>query len=295
MTDIALPSDNHRVGQATAVEQSRAAAEVHAAILVAQQCPRDTQKAKAMMEDSCRQMELAERAFFQFRRGGSPVTGATVHLAKELARCWGNIQYGVQELRRDDGHGQSEMQAFAWDVETNARTSTVFIVPHKRDKKDGPESLTDMRDIYENNANSGARRVRECIFGVLPPWFVQKAKNLCSETIQNGGGKPLADRVSEAIAAFRAMGIKQDQLESRVELPSNAWTAQDVANLGVLWQSIQNGELSKAEEFPPARVTAEQITGSTTEANPEQSTAAESPTDDTGELRPDDPDLFEQG
>ena len=64
-----------RIGQATAVEQSRAIAEVHAAIVVAQQCPRDVQQAIRDMRDSCRQKALAERAFFRYSRGDGPVTG----------------------------------------------------------------------------------------------------------------------------------------------------------------------------------------------------------------------------
>lgn len=115
---IPIPSTTMptRIGQGTAVEQSRAAAEVQAAVVVAQQCPRNIQQAVAEMRESCRQPYLAERAFYRYGRGGSTVTGPSVHLARELARCWGNIQYGLVELRRDDEYGQSEMQAFAWDV-----------------------------------------------------------------------------------------------------------------------------------------------------------------------------------
>lgn len=290
MTDIALPSDNQRVGQATAVEQSRAAAEVHAAILVAQQCPRNVANALSTMEQSCRQHELAERAFFRFPRAGQTVTGASVYLAKELARCWGNVQYGVSELRRDDANAQSEMQAYAWDVETNARTSTVFIVPHKRDKKGGPEVLTDMRDIYENNANAGARRVRECIFGVLPPWYVERAKTICNETIEKGtSDKPLPQRITEAITAFDAIGISTDQMERKLERSSNQWSAHDVAQLGVIYQSIQRGEIAKDDEFPPVRVTTSEIVGDDTEpAEPSESSEWPQPAAPGG----DDTDLF---
>jgi hypothetical protein len=158
---IQLPSERRpaRIGQATAVEQSRAIAEVQAAVIVAQQNPRDTQYALQSMRDSCVNPRLAARAFFAFPRGGERVAGPSIHLARELARIWGNISYGVSEMLRDDDHGQSEMQAYAWDLETNARVATGFIVPHKRDTKRGVKTLTDMRDIYENNANNGARRV----------------------------------------------------------------------------------------------------------------------------------------
>lgn len=248
-----------RIGQGTAVEQSRAVAEVQAAIVVAQQVPRDINSAIAEMRQSCQQMFLAERAFFRYSRGSGNITGASVHLARELARCWGNIQYGLVEMRRDDEFGQSEMQAFAWDVEKNSRNSSTFIVPHKRDQKGGPKQLTDMRDIYENNANNGARRVREAIFAILPPWFVEEAKQICTKTLSDGGGKPLPQRIADAIRAFEGIGIVQDRIETKLGRPSGKWTEHDVAQLLVAFQSIQRGEVTADEEFPLPRVTVDEI------------------------------------
>lgn len=261
---IALPS---RVGQGTAVEQSRAVAEVQSAIVVAQQCPRNIPAAIAQMEDSCRQKHLADRAFYRFNRGGESgnVTGATIHLARELARCWGNVQYGLVEMRRDDDYAQSELQAWAWDVQTNTRVSTTFIVPHKRFSKKGVAVLTDMRDIYESNANNGARRVREMVFSILPPWFVEAAKDLCNATLENGGGVPLAKRISDGIKGFEGIGVTVDQLEAKYG-PSGKWSAHTVAQLGIVYTSIQRGETAKDEEFPPVRVTAEEITASVPKA-----------------------------
>lgn len=256
MTPAPVPA---RVGQGTAVEQSRAVAEVQAAIVVAQQCPRNINAAISEMRQSCTQPFLAERAFFRYSRGGGNITGPSVHLARELARCWGNIQYGLVEMRRDDEFGQSEMQAFAWDVEKNSRNSSTFIVPHKRDQKGGPKQLTDMRDIYENNANNGARRVREAIFAILPPWFVEEAKQLCAKTLQDGGGKPLPQRIADAIRAFEGIGVTQDRIETKFGRPSGKWTEHDVAQLLVAFQSINRGEVSVDDEFPPQRVTVEEI------------------------------------
>lgn len=251
MTLAAAAAAPDRLGQATAVEQSRAIAEVQGAIVVAQQCPRDVQGAIASMRDSCKQSGLADRAFFKFPRGGTSVQGATVYLARELARCWGNIQYGVSELRRDDVHGQSEMQAYAWDVQTNSRVVTTFVVPHMRDKKDGPERLIDMRDIYENNANAGARRVRECIFSILPPWFVEEAKANCMSTLRNGGGVPLPQRIANITAHFAQDGVTVDQLEKKIGRPTGKWTDVDYAQLTITLTSLRNGETTRELEFPP--------------------------------------------
>lgn len=250
-----------KIGQATAVEQSRAVAEVHAAIVVAQQCPRSLTRALAQMRESCAQQALADRAFFRYPRSGSTVSGPSVHLARELARTWGNVQFGIAELVRDDGHGQSEMLAFAWDVETNTRSSNTFIVPHMRDTREGAKQLTDMRDIYENNANNGARRLREAIFSILPPWFVEEAKDLCNKTLTDGGGKPLPQRIADAIRVFGALGVTPGQMEVKVGSARDQWTEHDVAQLGVIYKSLERGEIRKEEEFAPERLTMADLTG----------------------------------
>lgn len=249
--------------QATHIEQSRAIAEVQAAVMVAQGAPRDVARSVAQMRESCAQMALAEQAFFSFPRGGKYVSGPSIHLARELARCWGNIQYGVSELDRNDVEGRSEMQAWAWDVQTNTRSSHTFIVPHKRDKREGPEALTDMRDIYENNANQGARRVREAIFAVLPPWYTTEAEALCQQTLRNGGGKPLSQRIADAVSMFGGIGVAVDQLEESVGRVAAEWTAHDVTTLGTYFKSISRGEATVEELFPRDQaVTVDEIVAS---------------------------------
>ena len=264
----AVPAPSH-IGQATAIEQSRAAAEVAAAVHVAQQNPRDMQKALSEMRESCRQPRLAERAFFRYKRGGGQVTGSTVHLARELARCFGNVQYGIAELRRDDAGGYSEMQAYAWDVERNTRSAQIFVVPHARDTtKDGRKPLTDLRDIYENNANMGARRLRAAIWAILPPWFVDEAEEICNRTLVDGGGKPLTQRVGDALKAFEGKGVTRDQLEQKLGRSSTRWTEHDVAQLLVIFKSLDRGETRVEDEFAPERVTAAEITGTPPARNP---------------------------
>lgn len=248
-----------RLGQGTAVEQSRAVAEVQGAIVVAQQCPRSMTIARTAMQESCKMPRLAERAFFRYSRAGSTISGPSVHLARELARCFGNVQYGINELRRDDEYAQSEMLAWAWDVQMNTRASNTFIVPHKRDKKGGPQKLVDLRDIYENNANMGARRMREAIFSILPPWFVEEAKDLCQATIAQGDGTPLLQRIDGAVAAFQLLDVSLDRLEQKLGRPRAKWNVYDITQLQITHRSIERGEVAIEEEFPQPRVTVDEI------------------------------------
>ncbi len=259
--------------QATVVEQSRAIAEVQGALLVADRRPRDRQKALAEALESCRTQEVATHAFFKFPRGGQSVSGPSIHLARELARCWGNIVYAVVELDRDDGRAMSEMMAYAWDLETNTRSQTQFLVPHKRDKKGGPEVLTDMRDIYENNANMGARRLRECIFAVLPPYLTKAAEEQCFKTLQGGTDeKPLPARINEAVEAFAGIGIDRKRIEARMG-PIAHFTEVDYANLRVTFGSIKRNEVRAEDEFPKVDGLTADALRSASKPQPRQTTA----------------------
>lgn len=245
--------------QATGIEQSRAIAEVQAMVVVAQKLPRNTTAALAAIKEACSVKSLANSAFFSYSRGRETVTGPSIKLATELARCWGNFNYGVSELSRDDEAGVSEMIAFAWDVQTNVRSSTTFLVPHKRDKRGGPEQLIDLRDIYENNASNAARRLREMILRALPTWLVEDAKAWCWQTIDKGEGElPMDRRILRSVEAMQRLGVSLDRLEG-VHGPTSTWTPLLLSQLHVAFLSIQRGELNAEEAFPI--VTASKLAG----------------------------------
>ena len=236
-------------GQATQVEQARAIAEVRAAVMIAMDRPRDRTAAISEMREVCSIPALAERAFFRVPRGSQHVNGESIHLARELARCWGNIDYGVKELARDDAKGQSELLAFAWDLQTNARSEITFIIPHIRGRNNS--RLTGTQEIYENNASFAGRRLREAIFAVLPVWFKTEAAEICHKTLAEGGGKTLIQTVADLRLAFEdEFGISARQLEQKRGRRIDEFLPEDVAALRVIFGSLKRGEVTIAEEFP---------------------------------------------
>lgn len=237
------------ISQATAIEQQRAIAEVQAAVVVAQNCPRDIGRAEADMYDSCGRTAMAEQAFYAVDNRG---TGPSVHLMRELARIWGNVQFGVNELARNDDKGESEVQAWAWDVQTNTRSSRTFIVPHQRMKRGARVDLTDLQDIYLNNQNIGARAVRECIATVLPRWYTETAQDVCRQTLEVGDGEPLVERINNMINGFDAIGISVKQMEARLGKPRDKWNAGDIAQMKIAYTSVTRDGYDKDELFPPA-------------------------------------------
>jgi hypothetical protein len=208
-------------------------------------------RAWAEMEASCHRLGLASRAFYSVKNRGN---GPTVHLARELARIWGNLDYGVHELSRDDERGMSEIRAYAWDQQTNVRSSRTFQVPHRR--MGGGAKLTDLTDIYLNNQNIGARAVRECILSALPADFVEDAKGALREDDREGRRQPLTKRITDMASAFKsAYGVTVRR--SRAPRPqARAVDGRRRRRPGVVFRTIERHETTVDEEFPPERVTA---------------------------------------
>jgi len=248
---ITLPNQNP-TSQGTVVEQTRAAAEVAAAVGVARNFPRTPDVAVAAMRELCSRISVAERAFYEVPNRGA---GPSIHLARELARIWGNLDYGVRELARNDTDGTSEMSVWAWDQETNVRSTRSFIQPHQRMKAGRRQDLTDLGDVYLNNQNTGARAVRECIFTVLPGWFVAEAETICKTTLRNGEGKPIGERRSTAIEKFATINVTEAQLIEGVGKPVQKWDAGDLAALTRAYSSITIDGISAKEFFPEQAVT----------------------------------------
>lgn len=256
--DLYMPRGgvNGHAGQATMVEASRAMEEVRALVVIARQFPRDIPTALRSIEETFRVPGMAERSFYSYPKGkGNVVSGSTIHLAKAVAQAWQNITYGIDELSRT--RGQSEMRAWAWDLETNQRTSTTFIVQHAMDVKDGLKELTDLRSIYENNANMANRRLRAQIESVIPAYVMDIAKDTANRTLRNGGGEPLPVRIDKALKVFAGLGVQLEQIEAERGRPASKWTDIDLGHLRVLLRTIQQGEITLAEAFPPADLTPE--------------------------------------
>lgn len=237
-----------KINQGTvAIEASRAIAEAQGKLVIAKRFPRDEVAAYAKAMEACQRPTMAEKAFYSFPRGGQTVEGPTIRFAEELARCWGNIDYGIKELSQDDG--KSEMQAYAWDLETNAQSVQNFTNPHQREQGKKMVTLTSQRDIYENNANMATRRLRSRILAILPAWFVEDAIAECKKTLSGRNNTPLIDRVKKMVVQFAKLGVTQEQIERRLKRKIDTMTADDFTEYVGIYNAIKGGESKIAEWF----------------------------------------------
>lgn len=227
---------------------SRQAQEVQAAMVIAKRFPRDEQAAYSRILNACSRRTLAEKAMYEFPRGGSKITGASIELAKSLAQNWGNIDFGIIELEQKGG--KSQVMSYAWDLETNTRQTKVFDVPHIRQTKKGAQSLTDPRDIYELVANQGSRRMRACILGLIPGDVVDGAIKACEQTLAAKSGTPLATRVGNMARAFTEQyGVSIPMIENVIGCNISACSENDFIKLCKIFQSISDGMASPDKYF----------------------------------------------
>ena len=227
---------------------SRQVQEVQGAMVIAKKFPRDEAKAFDRILKACQRKGLAEDANYTYPRGTEKVSGPTIRLAEAIAQNWGNIDYGVIEL--DNKNGASELMAYAWDLETNTRTTKIFTVKHWRDTKKGGYALTDSRDIYEATANFGARRVRACILGIIPGDVVDAAVEKCKETLRGQHKTSLEDRFKKMIASFEEnFMVGQKQIEEYLGYGVQGFSEEDFIKMQGVFRSLRDGMSTPADFF----------------------------------------------
>jgi len=232
---------------AVEIESSRAIAEAQGKLVIAKKFPRDPYTAMQRILDACSRPSLADSSMYEYSRSGSKVRGPSIRLAEEIARCWGNIEYGQRELSNRDG--VSEMEAYAWDLETNTYSSQRFTVRHVRDTKNGSYDLTDQRDVYEMTANLGARRMRARILAIIPDDVVEAAVKQCVQTIAHGGGEPFSKRIERLVSGFGQIGVSTGHLEKRLGHPLSETLPEQLVELRSIYQSLKDGQSTRTDWF----------------------------------------------
>ncbi len=229
---------------------ARAVTEVQAAMLIARRFPRDERAAMDKILNAFARPGLAEKAAYQYARGGSDIFGPSIRAAETIAQCWGNIYTGVREVEQRGG--ASTVEAFAWDTETGFHDVKVFQVAHVRHTKSGSYPITDPRDIYEHVANAAARRKRACILAVIPSDVVESAMRQADVTL-NTTAETTPEKVALLVKAFAdEFGVEKDALEKRIQRRLDAITPAQMVSMRRIYASLRDGMSKPAEWFEMA-------------------------------------------
>lgn len=239
-------AEGRHVGVDMAV--SREAQEVQMAMFAAKRFPRDEVSAYNRIVRDCQRSSLAEKAMYEYPKGGQMITGPSIHLARVLARGWGNLDSGFKVL--EQSAKESTVMAYCWDLETNYRETKVFSVPHIRETKKGAKPLTDSREIYELIANQASRRERACILSIIPGDVVDAAVGQCAVTLAGKSKMPLVDMIRALVKNFQEQyGVTAEMLESYIGCKKEAFSQQSVIRLKNVYNTLRDGSASAEQYF----------------------------------------------
>lgn len=253
------PQQQNASAMTTTTASSREAFEIQSMMVIAKQFPRNEMQVLDLILNDCQRPGLAEKALYSYSRGGTDVTGPSIHLAKAIAKRWGNMKSGIVEL--EQRNGESVCEAFALDLESNYKESKTFTVPHIRHTKKGSYKLEDPRDIYELVANNGSRRERACLLSVFPGDIVEAAVRQCEMTMKaNADVSP--ENVKRMIDRFATeFGVTKEQIEKRIQRRTDAITPAQMISLRNIYNSLKDGMSSPADWFETVETTAPEKKG----------------------------------
>jgi hypothetical protein len=234
---------------------TREQTEIQSAIVAAKRFPRNEQAAFVRAVNSFTRLTMAEGATYNFPRGGKTVEGPSVDCARELARVWGNIRYGLRVVSQSSE--RMHIKAYALDLETNTYVEAedeFSKLIQRRDKYSGETKWIqpDERDLRELMNRRGAIAIRNCILQVLPSDLVDDVLKTAKHTLQRDASSALEknrdDIVKQLVVMFDRQGVSVSMLEAYLGHKLDVVTADEVAALKQILQSIRDG-VAKRDEF----------------------------------------------
>jgi len=244
-------------GEAAVVASQETAGQVvRVAAQMAMINPRKPMAARAELLESCQRPGFASAAEYSFPRGGKTIRGPSVDLAREGARCWGNIQYGFSVVSQSAT--EIHLQGFAWDLQANLRIEMedrFRRLQQRTDRNTGETKWVepDERDLRELVNRKGALLVRNCLLQVLPPDLVDEAVDRSRKTLQavakNAVAKNPKETAKGLVDAFAPLGVTVEMLEDRLGHNLEVITAEEYAELVTVGKSLRDGQSKREEHF----------------------------------------------
>lgn len=156
------------ITQEASVIYNQDRANIDAQVSTAKAYPRDLQKAVSnAIFISTMDAETASSCTYSVPRGGKPIKGASVHLARILVQCWGNLRAETKVIDITDKHIIS--QATCWDIENNV---AVKVEVRRSIMTKNGRMNDDMITVTGNAGNAIA--YRNAVFNTLPKSVIDK-------------------------------------------------------------------------------------------------------------------------
>lgn len=193
----------------------------------------------------------AQSCGYALPRGGKPITGPSVHLAKLIVSNWGNVRAEAKVVQITDK--QVISRGTCWDLENNV--ATAFEVRRSIVGKNGKRFSDDMITVTGNAANSIA--YRNAVFSVIPKAVTDKVYQAAQHFVTGdlSDEEKLVARRKKCIDFFKdEYGITEKEVVMLCGKQTvNQIKADQIAVLLGITQSLKDGDTTVEEVMRPYR------------------------------------------
>lgn len=246
--EVLQVNQDQSIIQVDAVER----ANVDSQVATAKQYPRDlTRCINNSIVMATMDYETAQSCGYALPRGGKPITGPSVHLAKLLVSNYGNIRAEAKISKITDKRVIS--RGTCWDLENNV--ATAFEVGRSIVGKNGKRFSDDMITVTGNAASSIA--YRNAVFSVIPKTITNKVYQAAQHFITGdlSDEEKLVARRKKCIDFFKdEYGITEQEVVMLCGKQTiNQIKAEQIALLLGITQSLKDGDTTVDELMKPYR------------------------------------------
>lgn len=186
---------------------------------------------------------VAQSCIYALPRDGKTIEGPSARFAEVIASAWGNCRAGARVVS-DQGDFITAQGVFH-DLERNV--AITFEVQRRIVDRNGRRYKPDMIGVTGNAASSIA--LRNAILKGIPKAFWDSMYQAARKTVM-GDVKTLSNRRAEAIKAFVAFGISEQQLLDKLEVKGvEDVTIEHLVTLHGLLTAIKEGDTTPEQAF----------------------------------------------
>lgn len=195
--------------------------------------------------------DTAQTMRYALPRGGKPITGPSVHLAKLIVSNWGNIRAEAKVVQITDS--QVVSRGTCWDLENNV--ATAIEVRRNIKNKNGQRFSDDMITVVGNAANSIA--FRNAVFSTIPKAVTDKVYKAAQECITGdlSDEAKLLQKRTNCLKFFNdEYGITEEEVIKLCGKQTvNQIKADEIALMLGIYQSLKDGDTTIEEVLEPIR------------------------------------------
>lgn len=253
---LPVEASGMQIMQANEVER----ANIDSQVATAKQYPRNEKRSiDNSIVMATMDKETAQSCGYALPRGGKPITGPSVHLAKIIISKWGNIRAEAKVVRRSNT--QIVSLGRCWDLETNVAYSVE--VSRSILNKDGKRYSEDMITVTGNAANSIA--LRNAIFAVIPKTYVDKVYRAAQAMI-TGDLSDETKLLQKRTAVIKGFNETYAITEAEViklcgKQTINQIKTEEIALLIGMAQSLKDGDTTVDQLMKPFRLKEDVVEG----------------------------------